>query len=77
MTEPQRELIDAIYADKVRQARRMSVAERLRAGGDLFDELCERMRAGIRWQFPDADDSRVEEILRERIDIARRLERID
>ena len=69
-------LIDALFLDKVRQARRMSPEERLSAPGDLFDEVCDRMRDGIRWQFPDADQERVEEILRERLDIARRLEQL-
>ena len=76
MSKPDPEQIDAISSDKVQQARRMSVEEKLRAGGDLFDEVCERMRDGIRWQFPDADEERIEEILRERLDIARRLERL-
>jgi hypothetical protein len=31
------------------------------------------MRAGIRAQFPDADDRRVEEILRHRIAISKRI----
>ena len=52
------------------------VEEKLCAGGDLFDDVCERMRDGIRWQFPDADETQVEKILRERLDIARRLERL-
>jgi hypothetical protein len=32
------------------------------------------MRDGIRMQFPDADEQRVEEILRQRLAITRRLE---
>jgi hypothetical protein len=54
----------------------MSIEERVRAAGDLFDEVCQRMRDGIRWQFPDADEARVEAILRERLEIARRLEQL-
>ncbi len=46
----------------------------MRLGGDLFDELCDRMRSGIRAQFPGVDELRVERILRERLEIARRLE---
>jgi hypothetical protein len=76
VSEPSRNLIDGLFRDKVRQARQMSPEERSRAPGDLFDEVCDRMRGGIRWQFPDADPARVEEILRERLDIARRLERL-
>jgi hypothetical protein len=74
MAEPDPDLIDAIYADKVRQARRMSIDERLRAGGDLFDDVCDRMRAGIRADFPQASPAEVEQELRRRLAIARRLE---
>ena len=72
--DPSPELIDQLYREEVLAARRMTVAERLRAGGELFDSVCQRMRYGIRWQFPNIDDDGVERILRERLDIARRLE---
>jgi len=76
MVKPTRELVDELFREKVHRARRMSIEERVRAAGDLFDEVCDRMRDGIRWQFPDADEARVEAILRERLEIARRLERL-
>lgn len=76
MVAPTKKLIDAIDRDKVRWAREMTIEQKLAAAGELFDSVCERMRAGIRWQFPDADETRVEEILRERLNIARRLERM-
>ena len=75
MSAPSKELIDELYRDKVRAARRMSEEERLREGGDLFDEVCDRMRDGIRTEFPNADEVMVERILRRRLDIARKLER--
>jgi hypothetical protein len=74
MSEPDPDLINAIYRDRIRAARRMTPAEKLALGGDLFDEVCERMRAGIRHQFPDADGADVERILRERLAIVERLE---
>jgi hypothetical protein len=74
--EPTPELINALYREQVLAARKLSPAQRLRLGGDLFDDFCERMRAGIRFQFPDADENRVEQILRERLELARRLEQI-
>jgi hypothetical protein len=74
MSAPLREMTDELYREEVRDARRMAVAEKLRLSGDLFDELCARMRDGVRFQFPDADDASVEMILSERLDIARRLE---
>lgn len=74
MSAPSKQLGDEIFRDRIRAAREMSPAEKLAASGDLFDEVCERMRSGIRAQFPDADDGTVEGILRERLQISRRLE---
>jgi len=75
MSEPTPELIDAIYRDKVRAARRMSLAEKFLAGPQLFDCACQVTMGGIRHQHPDADERRVREILRERLVLARVLER--
>ncbi len=66
--------MDELFRKAVARARQMSADEKMRAGGDMFDELCERMRAGIRFQFPEADNQRVEQILEERLRLARRLE---
>lgn len=63
-----------LFGDRILAARRMTVEQRLCATAELFDELCERMRDGIRWQFPDARPEDVERILRERLEIARTLE---
>lgn len=65
--KPTQELIEAIDQDRSRAARRMSPEEELWAGARLFDDVCERMKAGIRMQFPEADERRVTEILRERL----------
>ena len=72
--EPTKELIDALFMDKVRAAREMAPGDKLMLGPILFDEVCKRMADGIRWQFPDADEARVHEILLERLRIARQLE---
>lgn len=72
--EPTKELIDDLFMDKVRAAREMAPGDKLMLGPILFDEVCERMVAGIRHQFPDADDSRVHQILLERLRMARWLE---
>ena len=74
MSEPSRELIDELFRGKVRAARQMTPEDKLAVGGDLFDEVCDRMRSGIRAQCPDVNDDEVEETLRQRLDIARRLE---
>ena len=44
------------------------------AGPQLFDMACRLMKDGIRMQFPEADEGRVEEVFRQRLAIARRLE---
>lgn len=74
MSRPSRELVDTLYADEVRAARAMSPGEKFWAGPRLFDYACEVARAGIRMQHPEADEARVEELLRARIALGRRLE---
>ena len=72
--EPTKELIDQLYRERVLRARAMPPEEKLLAGPRLFDIVCRRMAAGARNEFPDADQSRVEEIVRDRLRLARRLE---
>ena len=50
------------------------MTEKLFDGGSLFDDVCERMRAGIRGRFPDADESDVQDILLRQIDRLRCVE---
>lgn len=72
--EPNRELADAIYRERILRARAMSFDEKLWGGAHLFDAVCERMRSGIRMQFPHADDDQVETILGERLARLRQVE---
>ncbi|MEW6250211.1 MAG: hypothetical protein AB1716_06170 [Planctomycetota bacterium] len=72
--EPTPELIDELYREEIRDARCLSPGEKMRIGGELFEAVCERMRDGIRFQFPEADGERVEAILGQRLELARRLE---
>jgi hypothetical protein len=53
----------------------MSPEEKLFAGAELFDYACEITKAGIRDQFPEADEEEVLRILRERLVLAERLHR--
>ncbi|MBC7817396.1 MAG: hypothetical protein IAG10_10945 [Planctomycetaceae bacterium] len=69
-----KELADEIYADRLRRARERRPMLKLLDGFDLFDEVCGRMRAGIRAQFPSADETEVEGILQARIDRLRAIE---
>jgi hypothetical protein len=74
--EPTKELADQIYRGKVERARRMSLEQKFLAGPQLFDRVRGMMAAGIRADFPDADEQRVRQIVAERLALARRLERI-
>jgi hypothetical protein len=68
-----RQLADDIFREKVLRARKLSFAERFRAGGDLFDQMCAVSIAGIRQQNPKADEVQVRAIFAERMRIGRLL----
>ena len=74
MAEPTQQLVDGIYRSKVLRARQQRMEDKLCAGIALFDEVCGRMRDGIRMQFPQADDQEVERILRQRLARLRQVE---
>ena len=71
---PTKELIDELFLDKVRQARSMSMEQRVLSGPQLFDYACSIARMGIRSQYPDADEETVERHLSRRLAIAEKLE---
>jgi hypothetical protein len=71
--QPTKELIDDLYRDKVRQARQMSVEQKILAGPQLFEMSCRIVMEGIRDDFPSADEARVREIFEEHMRILRRL----
>ena len=71
--EPTQELLDAIYRDRVLRARQVPPAQKLLAGAELFDQACDRMRAGLRDENPGADEKTIEELLRRRLSLLRRL----
>jgi hypothetical protein len=68
-----KELADEIYRERVLRARKQTMEQRFRAGFELFEGVCERMSAGIRHQHPQADEETVQEILRQRLALLRRL----
>ena len=70
MEENIKALADAIYADKVRRARASPLTQKMGWGAELFDEACDRMRMGIRMQFPQAGAEEV------KTELARRLNRL-
>lgn len=51
--------------------RSMTGQQRLKIALDLHEFACNISRAGIRQQFPDADDTEVENHLRNRIELSR------
>ncbi len=72
---PSKELTDLLFREEVLRARAMSPDEKLFAGAQLFDRACRIMLDGIRAQYPAADEEEVQRILRQRLELARRLER--
>jgi hypothetical protein len=72
--EPTQELIDAIYRERVLRARRMSAEEKFLAGPRLFDRECQIMRDEIRSERPDTTEVEIEAILRQKLELRRRLE---
>ena len=67
-------LIDELYREDVIDARQMPLEQKLLAGEELFHYACSITLAGIRNQFPDADESEQQRILESRLQLQRRLE---
>ena len=65
--KPTQELIDRLEAEEIDQARQMTGSQKLRAGGDLFDDACRLTLAGIRAQFPGISDQEALAELRRRV----------
>jgi hypothetical protein len=74
--EPTKELVDAIFRERVLRARRMPPEDKLLEGVRLFDNDCRIMKERIRNEFPDADEEHVNEILIDRINLIRQLEEL-
>jgi len=72
--EPTQELVDSIYRERVLRARQTPAEEKMLDGPRLFDYCCRIVADGIRHQYPDADEQRVQEILTQRLQLRRRLE---
>lgn len=68
--EPTVELIAQLDAEDLEQARNMSGSQKLRAGGDLFDDACRWTLAGIRSQHPGISDADALLELRRRVEQA-------
>lgn len=62
---------EAALARQIELYRAMTGEQRLRIALDLHEFACNVARAGIRRQFPHADDAEVERELRRRIELSR------
>ena len=69
-----KELGEDIERERIARARRTPPLEKFLAGVRLFEYSCWIMAAGVRHQFPEAEESQVAEIVRQRLDLVRRLE---
>ena len=75
--KPTQEMIDSIYREKVLRARQTPFDEKVLAGAEIFEMVCQRMADGLRSENPGADDARIDELLRQRLDRLRRLREAD
>ena len=71
---PSQELIDELFLDKVRAARRMSPAEKFLDGPRLFDFAARIAKVGIRFRNPHASPEEVNAILLHQLSLARKWE---
>ena len=69
--EPTAELLSQLEEEDQAQARRMTGSQKLRAGGDMFDEACRWTLAGIRQQYPGISEEKAMAELRRRMADAR------
>lgn len=67
-------LIDELYRAELRDARAMRPEDKLLAGEELFNYACSITMAGIRNQFPEADEAERRRILESQLELQRRLE---
>ena len=71
---PIQQLIEELYREELLEARAMSPEEKFFAGQQLFEAACRITLAGIHNQFPEASEERCREILKERLELRRKLE---
>ena len=72
--EPSPELAAALWREEIDDARRLTVSQRLELSGNLFDSACQVTLSGIRAQHPGISDEQAMHLLRERLELGRRLE---
>ena len=65
--EPTDELIADLDREDLEQARKMTGSQKLRAGGDLFDDACRWTLAGIRRDQPGISEKDAMKELKRRV----------
>jgi hypothetical protein len=77
MNPTQELLIDSLYRERILATKAMRPKEKLLAGPRLFDLSCKIMADGIRDENPEADETTVQNILRQRLALIRQLEQTE
>jgi hypothetical protein len=67
-------LMDELYLEELIEARAMSPSEKVLAGQRLFEAACRITLAGIRNQHPHFSEAQCQEMLRDRLELQRKLE---
>ena len=70
-----RHLAEALYRERVAEAREMSPEDKLLAGEELFDYACAITLAGIRDQFPGLREDEYLRMLEDRLALRERMEK--
>jgi hypothetical protein len=72
---PYAALADELYRERVLRARMTPPEQKFLAGEELFEWACSITLAGIRDQFPDADEAERLRILEQRLALREKMER--
>ncbi len=64
--EVTKEFIDQLYRERVLRARTIPDSQKLMIGPSLFEQVCDRMRWGLRNEHPGADEATIEQKLMQR-----------
>ena len=74
--DPTPENLAQLRRERVERAKKMTPAQKITAGPRLFSLALECMRAGIRLQQPEADESQIQAIIHQRLQKKRRREEV-
>jgi hypothetical protein len=72
--EPTRSAIEQLWREEIEEARRMPLRRKLELGGELFDSACEVALAAIKAENPGITQAAALDLLRQRLELSRKLE---